>query len=125
MFKNIDTEYGSIGISRSVISQMVIDAVDIYSGKAWLGNAKGIFNFFSNDENSNIDIVWDEDGIHINIFLIIKFGTSISKVTNGIIDDIEKNLDETFEGISHKIRIIVTGVESKQQVIKRNIEVVR
>ncbi len=125
MFKSIDTEYGSIGISRNIISQMVTDAVDIYSGKAWLGNAKGIFSLFSNDENSNIDIVWDEEGIHISIFLIIKFGTSISKVTNGIIDYIEKNIEETFGDISHKIRIIVTGVESKQQVIKRNIEVVR
>lgn len=125
MFKSIDTEYGSIEISRSIISQMVSDAVDIYSGKAWLGNAKAIFNIFSNDENSNIDIVWNDDGIHINIFLIIKFGTSISRVTNGIIDYIEDNIKSTFGDIPHKIRILVTGIESKQQVIKRDIEVVR
>lgn len=125
MFKSIDTEYGSIEISRSIISQMVSDAVDIYSGKAWLGNAKAIFNIFSNDENSNIDIVWNDDGLHINIFLIIKFGTSISRVTNGIIDYIEDNIKSTFGDIPHKIRILVTGIESKQQVIKRDIEVVR
>lgn len=125
MFRNIDTEYGSIGINKSIITQMVTDAVDAYSGKAWLGNAKAIFNIFSNDESSNIDIVWDDEGIYINIFLIIKFGTSISRVTNGIIDYIEKNIKVTFGDIPHKIRILVTGIESKQQVIKRDIEVVR
>jgi len=125
MFRNIDTEYGSIGINKSIITQMVTDAVDAYSGKAWLGNAKAVFNIFSNDESSNIDIVWDDEGIHINIFLIIKFGTSISRVTNGIIDYIEKNIKVTFGDIPHKIRILVTGIESKQQVIKRDIEVVR
>ena len=125
MFRNIDTEYGSIGINKSIITQMVTDAVDAYSGKARLGNAKAVFNIFSNDESSNIDIVWDDEGIYINIFLIIKFGTSISRVTNGIIDYIEKNIKFTFGDIPHKIRILVTGIESKQQVIKRDIEVVR
>ena len=125
MFRNIDTEYGSIGINKSIITQIVTDAVDAYSGKAWLGNAKAIFNIFSNDESSNIDIVWDDEEIYINIFLIIKFGTSISRVTNGIIDYIEKNIKVTFGDIPHKIRILVTGIESKQQVIKRDIEVVR
>ena len=72
MFRNIDTEYGSIGINKSIITQMVTDAVDVYSGKARLGNAKAVFNIFSNDESSNIDIVWDDEGIYINIFLIIK-----------------------------------------------------
>lgn len=125
MFRNTDTEYGSIGINKSIITQMVTDAVDAYSGKARLGNAKAVFNIFSNDESSNIDIVWDDEGIYINIFLIIKFGTSISRVTNGIIDYIEKNIKVTFGDIPHKIRILVTGIESKQQVIKRDIEVVR
>lgn len=125
MFRNIDTEYGSIGINKTIITQMVTDAVDAYSGKARLGNAKAVFNIFSNDESSNIDIVWDDEGIYINIFLIIKFGTSISRVTNGIIDYIEKNIKVTFGDIPHKIRILVTGIESKQQVIKRDIEVVR
>lgn len=125
MFRNIDTEYGSIGINKSIITQMVTDAVDAYSGKARLGNAKAVFNIFSNDESSNIDIVWDDEGIYINIFLIIKFGTSISRVTNGIIDYIEKNIKVTFGDIPHKVRILVTGIESKQQVIKRDIEVVR
>lgn len=125
MFRNIDTEYGSIGINKSIITQMVTDAVDAYSGKARLGNAKAVFNIFSNDESSNIDIVWDDEEIYINIFLIIKFGTSISRVTNGIIDYIEKNIKDTFGDIPHKIRIFVTGIESKQQVIKRDIEVVR
>lgn len=125
MFRNIDTEYGSIGINKNIITQMVTDAVDAYSGKVRLGNAKAVFNIFSNDESSNIDIVWDDEEIYINIFLIIKFGTSISRVTNGIIDYIEKNIKVTFGDIPHKIRILVTGIESKQQVIKRDIEVVR
>ena len=125
MFRNIDTEYGSIGINKSIITQMVTDAVDAYSGKVRLGNAKAVFNIFSNDESSNIDIVWDDEEIYINIFLIIKFGTSISRVTNGIIDYIEKKIKVTFGDIPHKIRILVTGIESKQQVIKRDIEVVR
>ena len=125
MFRNIDTEYGSIGINKSIITQMVTDAVDAYSGKVRLGNAKAVFNIFSNDESSNIDIVWDDEGIYINIFLIIKFGTSISRVTNGIIDYIEKNIKVTFGDVPSKIRILVTGIESKQQVIKRDIEVVR
>ena len=125
MFRNIDTEYGSIGINKTIITQMVTEAVDAYSGKAWLGNAKAVFNIFSSDESSNIDIVWDDEGIHINIFLIIKFGTSISRVTNGIIDYIEKNIKVTFGDVPSKIRILVTGIESKQQVIKRDIEVVR
>ena len=125
MFRNIDTEYGSIGINKSIITQMVTDAVDAYSGKVRLGNAKAVFNIFSNDESSNIDIVWDDEEIYINIFLIIKFGTSISRVTNGIIDYIEKNIKVTFGDVPSKIRILVTGIESKQQVIKRDIEVVR
>ncbi len=125
MFRNIDTEYGSIGINKTIITQMVTEAVDAYSGKAWLGNAKAVFNIFSNDESSNIDIVWDDEEIYINIFLIIKFGTSISRVTNGIIDNIEKNIKVTFGDVPSKIRILVTGIESKQQVIKRDIEVVR
>jgi len=127
---NITTEYGNILITKNVIGKIVLDVVAEYRGKVLISNHKGKFTGIVGrlsgvDEISNMEILFDKDGVpDIKIYVIIRFGTSITKVTHSLIEKIQKKIYTLIERDPASISVVVAGTISKN-IAKRNIEIMK
>ena len=74
------------------------------------------------DDTSSMEINFENNGLEIRFFILIRFGTSINHVTELLIDRIKKNSEEITGLEVNSIAVVVTGIVSKQTV-RRNIEV--
>ncbi len=130
MFYKAETEYGTISITKAVIGKIITEAVDRLSGKVYICNQKGkiINNLFSRlgyfDDASNIEINYGPMGLDIRLYIVVRFGTSITKVTNQLIDEIETNIREFTSIELNSVSVVVAGTLSRQ-IKKRHIEVKR
>lgn len=122
------TEYGNITVTRHAIGLLVSKKVKEFNGKVLLSNHKGkIMGIVSKlgrvDEIDNMDITFDENGApDIKIFVIIRFGTSIAKTTNTLIENIHSSVTTVLGQEPAGISVVVAGMISKN-IAKRNIEV--
>ncbi len=123
----IQTELGDIAIEKSVVRKIVAECIAEFDGKVILTNHKGQRGSIASkigaiDENSQIIVTNKNDEIEIKLNIVIKFGTSISLVTDKIINDIKKSVKEIVGKEDVNITIIVVGIMGKK-LTKRNIEV--
>ncbi|MBR0596529.1 Asp23/Gls24 family envelope stress response protein [Sinanaerobacter chloroacetimidivorans] len=127
MFYKAETQLGNIGIEKAVIGRIITEAVEEFHGKVVISNYKGkvsglVAKIGGIDDVNYMEITLGEKGLDIKVFIMIKFGTSISKVTDQLIRNIKNNVEE-FTGMeANSIAVVVTGMFSKQ-IVKRNIEV--
>lgn len=129
MLYKTETEEGTIIIDKPVIGKIILEAVEQFDGKVLLSNYKGkisgiVPKIGGIDDRNFMDIEVGENGIDIRFYIVIRFGTSINKVTEILIERIKKNI-KLITGLEvEKITVVVTGILSKQMV-RRNIEVRR
>jgi uncharacterized alkaline shock family protein YloU len=127
LFYKAETQLGNIGIEKAVIGRIITEAVEEFHGKVVISNYKGkvsglVAKIGGIDDVNYMEITLGEKGLDIKVFIMIKFGTSISKVTDQLIRNIKNNVEE-FTGMeANSIAVVVTGMFSKQ-IVKRNIEV--
>lgn len=120
---------GMITLDRSVVRILVAEAMQQFDGSmqfaaqykgmvpAWLLKLSG------GSESSSMDISMGKEGMVIRVFVVIQFGTSISKVTNALMAEICKSVLQTT-GISvEKISVVVAGLIFNQHFVKRKIEI--
>ena len=129
MLYNYETEYGSIGVTKNVIRKIIVEAVAQFGGKVTISNHKGkLANIASKisgaDELSYIEISTGTKGVNVKIYVVIRFGTSISTVTNQLIETIQKNVKEFVDIELNSVSVVVAGVISKN-IVRRYIEVKR
>ncbi|MEA4923494.1 MAG: Asp23/Gls24 family envelope stress response protein [Eubacteriaceae bacterium] len=124
------TEYGKITVTRHAVGLVVLEAVKKQRKKVHISNHKGritglMGRISGMDDIDNIDITFDEKGVpSIKFFVIIRFGSSITRTTNSLIEDIHNGV-RTFLGVEpDSISVVVAGMISKN-IAKRNIEVSR
>ena len=124
----VETELGTIKVAKSVIGNIVKDVIDSFDGKVIVSNSKGkitnqLPKLGPKDEYSDIVIELTEEGLlNINIYVILKFGTSIKATTEKIITDIRALIKETIAMDVNEIDVTVTGMMSKH-IAPRHIEV--
>lgn len=117
------SEYGSVTVNRSTLTHVVEDVLNDLNLGVKLASKKDIKPYGRN--RNNIEIIFGEDmECSINLFVIINFGTSISKVTYNLISEIKNRMDMIFDDIKIHINIKIVGIKSKN-IAKRNIEVSR
>ena len=127
MLHRIDTEIGEISIEKAVIRKIVTECIASFDGKVVLTNHKGQISSIATkigviDENNYITIIKNDNGIDIKIYIVLRFGTSISLVTDQLILNIKEKVKEITDIETESITIIVAGMISKQ-IVRRNIEV--
>lgn len=123
MLREIETDYGTISFDKNLITEMIYDAVEMFDGKVWLGNPGNRFQLRNNDDRSYMDIRFEEEKLLVDIEVIVSFGTSINAVTHDILSYIRLRIVEAFGEIDTRLKITVTGVQTNQQIARRNIEV--
>lgn len=122
-----ETENGSISIDKAVIGKIITEIVDKLHGKVLVSNHKGkISGFVSKlgviDEINNMEINLGKKGLDIKLYIVIRFGTSINMITDHLIQNIKRDIEEYTSIEANSIAVVVTGMFSKQ-VVRRNIEV--
>ena len=127
MLYKIETEIGSIAIRKPVVGKIIQEAVNRQSGRVFLSNHKGKLlrlksRHGSIDTTDFMDITMDGKHVDLRIYITLKFGTSISMITEQLIKEIKSDI-EGLAGIeANSIAIVVTGILAKQMK-KRNIEI--
>jgi uncharacterized alkaline shock family protein YloU len=130
MLYRFNTEYGEVSITKAVITKIIIEAVDRFEGKVFISNPRGrvVTGLFSKigyfDESSNIEINMGSRGLDVRIFIVVRFGTSIAKVTNQLIDEIQNTIKSFTTVEPNSVAVVVAGTLS-QQLTRRYIEVKR
>lgn len=124
----LETAAGTISIEKTVIGKIIAEAVAKFNGKVLISNHKGkaISGFAARigmmDDISSMEIVLGKTGLDIRFYILIRFGTSINRVTEQLIETIKYNTEEITGIEVNSIALVVTGMISKQTV-RRNIEV--
>ncbi len=123
-----ETTEGSILIDRAVVGKIIAEAVAQFNGKVLISNHKGkvVSSFAAKigvmDDTSFMEIISGKNGLDIRFFILIRFGSSINRVTEQLIETVKKNTEEITGLEVNSIAVVVTGMVSKQTV-RRNIEV--
>ena len=126
----VETKYGKISFSQNLINRIAVEAVEHCGGRAAILNYKGKYMNVVPGIASKMNI-YDEEagGIEIiragaGIAVVVKFGCSISQVTNEIIDYIYDKMETIMGERPEKVTVVVTGSVSKN-IARRHIEVSR
>lgn len=127
MLYKLETKDGSISIDKGVVGKIITNAVEQFNGKVLISNHKGKVPGFGakigvTDDISFMDITIGKNGLEIRFFIVIRFGTSINRVTEELITNIKKNAEETTGLEVSSVAVVVAGMVSKQTV-RRNIEI--
>jgi uncharacterized alkaline shock family protein YloU len=129
LFYKIDTENGYVSIEKNVIGKIIIEEVKKFDGKIVISNHKGkvpgiVSKIGGLDDISHLEIFMGSKGLDVRVYIVIKFGASIGRLTNQLIDGIQDKIKELTAIEANSVAVIVTGIISKQ-FAKRNIEVKR
>ena len=124
----VETDLGTITVAKSVIGNIIKSVIDSFDGKVIISNSKGkitnqLPKLGPKEEYGDVEIELTEEGLlNINIYVILKFGTSIKATTERMITDIRALIKETIAMDVNEIDVTVTGMMSKH-IAPRHIEV--
>lgn len=129
---DIETKLGEIRFSQGIINKIVMKAAEAYDGKVILHNYKGKYmdmmpglaskiNLYD-ESTGSVEFTQKDDGYTLKVYIVLKFGTSIKMVTEGMIDSIYENAEKILGKRPEMVTIVVTGILSKN-IAKRHIEV--
>lgn len=118
-------EFGYITIDESLISQVIYEVIKSFNGNVWLANYKGkqndlIIKIGDFDALSQLDISETDNGILVKIYIMTKFGQSISAVVNKVFDAVSKTIIDDLCLQIDNIVVELTGVISSKSIGKRN-----
>lgn len=124
-----DTSIGTISVTKSLIGRIVAEAVSQFDGKVLVSNHKGklpkqLPKKNSGEEVNSMELSFGENGLDLRVFIVIRFGTSITMVTNRLIDTIQEKIKEVMGQEPNSVAVVVTGMISKN-IARRHIEVSR
>ncbi|WP_408954351.1 Asp23/Gls24 family envelope stress response protein [Natroniella sp. ANB-PHB2] len=112
--QKLSNELGMINISKDVISVIaVLAAMECYGlvGMAKQGIQDGLSQLLGTENLSqgvNIEII--DEGVKVDLFIIVEYGVKISEVANNIIERVKYTLKEKTGVNVLEVNINVQGV---------------
>jgi uncharacterized alkaline shock family protein YloU len=115
MAVKIKTQFGTIDIDNDVISTVVgAAATDNYGvvGMASRNQIRDGVNDILNRENYNRGVVVSQqnNGISVEVNIIVSYGTKISEVSKSVQDKVKYNLESMLGVTANSVNVIVQGV---------------
>jgi len=131
----ISNELGQIHFSKNVIYRICHDAAENCDGEVRIQNYKGRYQTKRpglltprtasiEEEGGAIEIQEADNGITIKVYIVVRFGVSISGAANTMIDHIYREVESVFGQKPLSVTVVVTGTASKT-IAKRNIEFIK
>ena len=128
-----ETELGTISVSNVLFAQIIADSFQRADcrDRVWPATKRGRqigsdAKFSVSDFAGAIEVEPSFDGgsVDIEFSVIVKFGTSIRKLTDVISDYIADTIYEKQGKKPNQIKIRIVGVKSRQMA-RRNLEVIK
>ncbi|WP_395320919.1 Asp23/Gls24 family envelope stress response protein [Levilactobacillus parabrevis] len=115
MAVKIKTQYGTIDITNEVIATVVGGAAtDNYGvvGMASKNQIRDNVNDILRRENYARGVVvrQEENGVAIDVYVIVSYGTKISEVSRNIQSKVKYNLETMLGVTANSVNVIVQGV---------------
>ncbi|MGR9050208.1 Asp23/Gls24 family envelope stress response protein [Halobacillus litoralis] len=115
MSVDLNNQYGHITISNEVISTIAGGAaVECYGivGMASKNQIRDGLSEMLRKENFSRGVVvrQDEDRLHIDMFIIVSYGTKISEVANNVQSQVKYTLNKTVGLSVDSVNIFIQGV---------------
>ncbi|MBM7556435.1 Asp23/Gls24 family envelope stress response protein [Halanaerobacter jeridensis] len=112
--QKLDNDLGTVNISEEVISIMAgLTAIECYGlvGMASQGIQDGISRLLGRENlNKGIEVHKVEDGIVVELYIIVEYGTKISEVASNVMNRVRYTLED-LAGINVvAVNINVQGV---------------
>ena len=130
MLERVETPYGVIDIERPAAAKIIKETILKHPEVYGITNANGIrssvMSRFAFDRDKNyIRITKEkEEGIRIEVDLILQFGSSISGVTERLIREIREELKEQADIEPAEIALRIIGLRSSaksRKILERDI----
>ena len=126
MFKYY-TKTGKIGFHDAVFSRVAIEVAESMGNAVIFTNAKGKPVKIGKDGDEKLNFIEitggeEKNTINIEIYVILRFGTSISKLTHEFARKLRAEIKAVTGVKVDKVRIVVKGVKSKNTA-KRELEI--
>ncbi|QFR23821.1 Asp23/Gls24 family envelope stress response protein [Schleiferilactobacillus harbinensis] len=123
MAVKIETKYGTIAIANTVIATVVGGgATDVYGivGMASKQIFRDNFNEILNRDNYSRGVVvrQDDDGVTVDVFIIVGYGLKISEVCRNVQDKVKYNLESMLGITAQAVNVIVQGVRVLGTMLK-------
>lgn len=115
MAVKIKTQYGNIDIANNVIATVVGGAAtDIYGivGMASKNQIRDNVNEILKRENFARGVVvrQEDNGVAIDVYIIVGYGTKISEVCRNVQDNVKYNLETMLGVTANSVNVYVQGV---------------
>lgn len=125
----VGTEQGEVRISRSVISRIVIQTVfETFQGKVLICNSKGKKVRIGGTGRERLNFIEvaqnDDDTVSIHFYAVLRFGTSRNSIETVLSSAIRNNVNELTSLEISDMVMTVTGILSKNSVVKRVFDIV-
>ncbi|MBM7560546.1 Asp23/Gls24 family envelope stress response protein [Fusibacter tunisiensis] len=110
--------FGEIAIKNDVIATIAaVSAMECYGlvGMTYKSTKNGIAKLLKGEHLSKgVEIIPEEHGVVINLFVIVQFGTKLSVVAENIIDKVKYNV-ETQTGLNVlEVNLNIEGVKVQE-----------
>jgi len=114
MDSTVNTQIGEIKVDTDVIAKYAGAAtIECFGvvGMAAIRMSDGFSKLLGRENlNNGVEVKVEEDGISINLHIIVSYGVSISTVANNLMSNVKYQVEE-FAGIRvSKINVYVEGV---------------
>ena len=125
--------YGAIAVNKGVIERMIVADMLNMSDILLLSDKKGRpikekpTPFIDPDYFDAIEVSDKKGEVKVKLYIVVKFGSNISKTADKIFDSVESDFDMLRLPKPDSISVKVRGAEIGMggAIIKRNIDVVR
>lgn len=106
-------QLGSILIQKDAIAsiarQSILQSYGVV-GLAPKNILENIRQFLKKDARYGIEIEYDHDGLVIDIYIVVEYGTNIKSITNSVINSVKYNVEKTVGLPVRNINVHVRGL---------------
>lgn len=111
--ENTHNELGSILIQKDAIAsiarQSTLQSYGVV-GLAPKNIVENVQQWFKKDGKYGVDVEFDHDGLVINLYVMIEYGTRIKSITNSIVNSVKYNVEKTVGMPVLRINVHVRGL---------------
>ena len=105
--------FGKIDISPTAVTSIASQAVNQCYGVVGMANknlADGLANLLSRDNKRGLDVHFEEDGIVIDVYVIMEYGTRIRVVAESIQNTVKFHVEKSLGMPVKAVNVYVQGL---------------
>ena len=106
-------ELGSIMIQKEAIASIARQSTLTSYGVVGLAPkdlVENVRQILKRDAKYGVDVTFDHDGLIIDLYIVVEYGTRIKSITNSIVNSVKYNVEKTVGLPVRRINVHVRGL---------------